>query len=232
MARPRRDNTAITGKNARLTRQLDELRPDDRTLRELSDLTGLSIATLSRATDPTSCPSWKTMLEYLPAFGEDPDEWRPQWEMCATERQRRAAGVPADPTQRAAYQRLLPKYVLSVYDCAVGLRDLRLWRGDPPYKKMVSRATAAGAPVAQATISDVLNAKILPTEEALKGILTGLGMDANDPEYHEWFEARRVLQAGLMREKLAAKALQHAAKRRVRRTRPMRTVVRPEKRED
>jgi transcriptional regulator with XRE-family HTH domain len=232
MARPRRNDTAITGKNARLARQFKELRGDDRPLRELSKLTRLSIATLSRVTDPTSCPSWKTTVEYLTAFGEDPDEWRPQWEMCATERQRRAAGVPADPTQRAAYQRLLPKYVLSLHDCAVGLRDLRLWRGNPPYKQMVSRATAADAPVAQATISDVLNAKILPTEEALKGILAGLGMGPDDPEYHEWFEARRVLYATRMREKLAAKAPQYAAKRRVRRTRPMRTMIRSDKRED
>ncbi|MFI6494770.1 hypothetical protein [Streptomyces sp. NPDC050564] len=228
MARPRRDNATPTGKHARLARQLAELRPANTTLKELAKITGLSMATLSRATDPTGCPSWKTLLEYLPAVGENPDDWRPQWEMCATERQRRAAGVPADPTQRAAYQRLLPTHVLNLQDCAIALRDLRLWRGNPPYKQMASRAAAAGTPVALASISDVLNAKMLPTEDALKGILAGLGMTSDEPEYHQWCEARRVLYAGLMREKVAAKALQHSAKRRIRRTRPMRTMIRRE----
>ncbi|MEU6687325.1 hypothetical protein [Streptomyces sp. NPDC046832] len=68
----------------------------------------------------------------------------------------------------------------------------------------------------------------MPTEDALKSILAGLGMTAEDPEYHQWFEARRVLYAGLMREKVAVKALQHSTKRRVRRTRPLRTRVRRE----
>jgi transcriptional regulator with XRE-family HTH domain len=228
MARPRRDNATPTGKHARLARQLAELRPAHTTLKELAMITGLSMATLSRATDPGRCPSWKTMLEYLPAFGENPNDWRPQWEMCATDRQRHAAGIPSDPTQRAPYQRLLPTHVLNLQDCAIALRDLRLWRGNPPYKQMASRAAATGTPVALATISDILNAKLLPTEDALKGILAGLGMTGADPEYQQWFEARRVLYAGLMREKVTAKALQHSTKRRVRRTRPMRTMVRRE----
>ncbi|MFF0647268.1 hypothetical protein ACFYVV_27110 [Streptomyces tendae] len=228
MARPRRDHAKITGPFARLAKELASLRPEDIPLREISKITGLSAATLSRATDPTRCPSWQTMLEYLPAFGEDPDTWRPMWEMYATERQRRAAGVPADPTQRAAYQRLLPTQVLNLSECAIALRDLRLWRGDPPYKTMVTRAREAGVPISQSTISDVLNGKILATEDALKGILAGLHVGADDPEYHQWLEARRVLKAGRNREKISAKTTQRAANRRILRSRPMRTVVRRE----
>ncbi|MFC7941057.1 MULTISPECIES: helix-turn-helix domain-containing protein [Streptomyces] len=228
MGRPRRENATHTGKIARLARQLAELRPDDIKLKDLAKITGLSPATLSRATAPTKCPSWKTMVEYLTAFGEDPNDWRPQWEMCASERQRREAGIPDDPAQRAAYQRLMPKSVLNLQDCAIGLRDLRLWKGNPTYAAMAHRSTQARQPVSTTTISDILNAKILPTVNAMKGILAGLRMTDSDPEYNDWLEARLVLEATEMRQKTAAKALQHANNRRVPRRRPMRTVVRQE----
>ncbi|THA82573.1 hypothetical protein E6R61_34795 [Streptomyces sp. LRa12] len=93
---------------------------------------------------------------------------------------------------------------------------------------MVTRAREAGVPISQSTISDVLNGKILATEDALKGILAGLHMDAGDPEYYQWLEARRVLKAGRNREKISAKTTQRAANRRILRSRPMRTVVRRE----
>lgn len=228
MARPRRENATPTDKLGRLAWQFDQLRPSGVRLTDLSRITGLSPATLSRVTNGKTCPSWATTVQYLTAFGEDPNEWRPQWEMCATERQRRAAGLPADPAQRAAYRRLMPKSVLSLEDCAIGLRHLRMWRGDPSYDLMVHRAAKANQPIARTTISDVLTAKILPTENALKGILAGLEMHPCDPEYHEWLEARLVLKATEMRQKIAAKALQNANGRRIRRTRFMRTVVRRE----
>ncbi|WP_217235531.1 hypothetical protein [Streptomyces sp. AC555_RSS877] len=228
MARPRRDHTKITGKFARLAKELAALRPEDLTLKEASKLTGLSTATLSRATDPNRCPSWQTMVEYLTAFGEDPNQWRPMWEMYANERQRQVAGVPADRTQRARYQRLRPTHVVNQAEYAIALGDLRLWEGNPPYKLMVSRAREAGVPISQSTISDALSGKILPTEDAVEGILAGLLMNPRDPEYDEWLEARRVLDAGRRREKITAKSLQHSATRRVIRPRPMRTVVRRE----
>ncbi|MFF7242204.1 hypothetical protein [Streptomyces collinus] len=227
MGRPRRA-TSATDKIGRQARQLAELRPAATTLTTLKELTGLSIATLSRATDSTKCPSWKTMVEYLAAFGEDPSDWRPQWEMCATPAQRRKAGVPQDPAQRAAYQRLMPTSVTSLQDCAIGLRDLRLWKGNPTYASMAHHAAQTGQPVSTTTISDVLNAKILPTVNAMKGILAGLGVEADDLEYNDWLEARLVLEATEMRQKIAAKALQHANNRRTRRVRPMRTIVRRE----
>ncbi|MFI2378102.1 hypothetical protein ACH5AO_24040 [Streptomyces sp. NPDC018964] len=93
---------------------------------------------------------------------------------------------------------------------------------------MAHHAVQTGQPVWTTTICDVLNAKILPTVNAMKGILAGLGMETDDPEYNQWLEARLVLEATEMRQKLAAKALQDASNRRVRRVRPMRTVVRRE----
>ncbi|MFJ2751139.1 helix-turn-helix domain-containing protein [Streptomyces sp. NPDC087297] len=228
MGRPRRDISADTGKHARLARQLSELRPRNTTLADLAKLTGISPSTLSRATKATECPSWKTMLEYLTAFGEDPDDWRPQWDMCATERQRSQAGVPADPAQRAPYQRMMPTSVLDKHTCAVGLRELRIWRGSPTYAAMSHHASKQDQPVAKTTISDVLNAKIVPSVNALKGILAGLGMSPDDPEYDQWLQARRVLEATEMRQKIATKALQHATNRRVHRARPMLSPVRRE----
>ncbi|MFE9637164.1 helix-turn-helix domain-containing protein [Streptomyces sp. NPDC006463] len=226
--RPRRKISTEAGKTARLARQLDELRPENYTLDDLEKRTGLSKATLSRATKATACPSWDTMVAYLTAFGEDPNEWRPQWEMCATERQRRKAGVPAEAAQRAAYQRMKPTSVLSLDDCAVGLRELRMWKDNPTYAAMSHLAGKRGQPVATTTISDVLTAKVMPTVSAMKGILAGLGMSPEDPEYDEWLQARRVLEAIEMRQKLAGQALQRATNRRVRRTRPMISFVRRE----
>ncbi|MEU0657423.1 hypothetical protein ABZ485_35140 [Streptomyces albogriseolus] len=228
MARPRRDHTKITGKFARLSGELAALRPENVTLKEASKLTGLSTGTLSRATDPNRCPSWQTMVEYLTAFGEDPDQWRPMWEMYANKRQRQAAGVPADRTQRARYQRLRPTHVVNEAEYAIALGDLRLWEGNPPYKLMVSRAHEAHVPISQSTISAALSGKTLPTEDAVKGILAGLLMGPGNPEYSEWLEARRVLDAGRRREKITAKSLQHSTTRRVMRSRPMRTLVQRE----
>ncbi|MFE2140865.1 hypothetical protein ACFXA3_03785 [Streptomyces sp. NPDC059456] len=89
------------------------------------------------------------MVEYLTAFGEDPNEWRPQWEMCATERQRLKAGVPADPAQRAAYKRMKPTSVLSLHDCTIALRELRMWQDNPTYAAMSHLAGKQGQPVAR-----------------------------------------------------------------------------------
>ncbi|WP_327348923.1 hypothetical protein [Streptomyces europaeiscabiei] len=52
-------------------------------------------------------------------------------------------------------------------------------------------------------------------------------MKPDDPEYHGWLEARLVLKATEMRQKIAAKATD-ANDRRIRRTHSMRTVVRRE----
>lgn len=61
----------------------------------------------------------------------------------------------------------------------------------------------------------------------MEGPLAGLEMKPDDPEYHGWLEARLVLKATEMRQKIAAKATD-ANDRRIRRTHSMRTVVRRE----
>ncbi|MFE2140866.1 hypothetical protein ACFXA3_03790 [Streptomyces sp. NPDC059456] len=62
----------------------------------------------------------------------------------------------------------------------------------------------------------------------MKGILASLHMNPEDPEYDQWLQARRVLEATEMRNKMAGKALQHANNRRIHRTRPMISCVRRE----
>ncbi|MET8771785.1 hypothetical protein [Streptomyces sp. NPDC004658] len=224
--RPRRDNADKKGPIARLTRQLQELRPAGLTLKQLSTTTGLSVSALSKITDPDQCPPWNSLTAYLVALGEDPNDWRPQWEMCADVHQRRHAGVPELPEQRAAYQRLLPRHVVNLEQFGMGLSELRLWQGDPYYKTIIKRALAKGGSVSKTTLSEAFNGKILPTETALEGILLGLGLHPDDDEYRDWFEARRVLQAGIRREKMEAKALQNANRRRVIRRRFNRSALR------
>lgn len=111
-----------------------------------------------------------------------------------------------------------------------GLSELRVWKGNPVYKQIISRALANGGSVAKTTISEVLNGKMLPSEVALEGILLGLGLTAGDPEYGEWFEARRILYASVLRQKIQAKSLSQATKTRVRRVRRMRSTVTREER--
>jgi transcriptional regulator with XRE-family HTH domain len=225
MGRPRRDNTTKPGKNARLARQLDELR-HDKTLSDLRELTGLSIATLSKVTDPTRSPSWATMVKYLTALGEDPDEWRPQWEMCADEAQRRAAGLPTAPEQRSVYQRMHPHRILSQLDFGLALKELRLWRGKPTYAQIVSNALHEGLVISQTTISDIFTGKLLATEYALESILIGLGMKKTDAEYTVWFDVRRALEARRDRHKAEESTLPYAAMGRPRRSRAMHRRIR------
>ncbi|MFF2430865.1 hypothetical protein [Streptomyces mirabilis] len=227
--RPRRDNAAEKGPLARQARLLQELRPADVTLKQLAGITGLSNSALSKITDPRQCPPWSALTAYLLALEEEPNDWRPQWEMCADPHQRRLAGVPDRPEQRAAYQRTLPRHVVNLEQFGIGLSELRLWKGLPFYKTIIKKALANGGSVSKTTLSYAFNGKILPSETALQGILLGLGLDPEDDEYRDWFEARRVLHAGVMREKIQAKSLQNANRRRVIRIRSTRsTLPRPD----
>lgn len=56
MARPRRENATPTDKLGRLAWQFDQLRPSGVRLTDLSKITGLSPATLSRVTNGKTCP--------------------------------------------------------------------------------------------------------------------------------------------------------------------------------
>ncbi|MGW1269706.1 helix-turn-helix domain-containing protein [Streptomyces sp. NPDC002491] len=67
------------------------------TLEQFSDVSGLSRATLSAATQGTKCPSWDTMKRYLDAAGEDPSAWRPRWEMIAAPNSVKQPDSPTPP---------------------------------------------------------------------------------------------------------------------------------------
>lgn len=70
-----------------------------------------------------------------------------------------------------------------------------------------------------------MNAKVLPTESALEGILLGLGLSRGDAEYQDWFEARRVLHAGLLRQKMLSRTAVFSGTHRARRIRRVRGPV-------
>ncbi|MER6442947.1 helix-turn-helix transcriptional regulator [Streptomyces sp. NPDC001185] len=165
------------------------------TLEELAKASGLSRATLSAATQGTKCPSWDTMNNYLEAVGEDPSAWRPRWEMIADEKQREAAGLPEAPEQREAVKRMLPTEVGDVESFAVALRQLKVWRRNPTYQKIANVSARHNLAVRQTTICNVFRGSKLPTENALIGVLVGMGLSPKDPEFADWLEKRRELEA-------------------------------------
>ncbi|MFD0381583.1 hypothetical protein ACFQ2B_01520 [Streptomyces stramineus] len=119
-------------------------------------------------------------------------------------RQRRAAGLPRDPGQRAVYERLRPEHVTDVAEFGLGLSQLKLWLGDPPLKRIHSLSHREGHGIGKSTISGVYQGRKLPTEDALTGFLVGLGLGPYEPEHHQWLDARR---------RLAAQALEHSRRR-------------------
>ncbi|MGX1886628.1 hypothetical protein [Streptomyces sp. NPDC055287] len=220
-----RDISSTSGPAAPLALLMQQLRPDNVPLKQLRERSGLSVSTLSKVTNPYRVASWETMTAYLTALGQDPNHWRPVWDKYADEKQRRAAGLPELPKQRAVYRRKLPQHVLHFEDFAIGMLDLIVMQ-NVQYKQIVSRARQAGVSLSMATISDVCNGKKLPTESALEGILRGLGFTEADAEYNEWFQARYVLDATRRREKLQAKDITFRNSGQPRRVRQMRTRVR------
>ncbi|MFD5522297.1 helix-turn-helix domain-containing protein [Streptomyces sp. NPDC127066] len=165
------------------------------TLEQLAALSGLSRATLSAATQGTKCPSWDTMKSYLKATGQDPSAWRPRWEMIADPKQREAAGLPDAPEQRAAVKRMLPSEVMTVHGFAVALRQLKVWQRNPTYQKIANVSARHNLAVRQTTICNVFRGTKLPTENALIGVLVGMGLSQRDEEFSDWLEKRRELEA-------------------------------------
>ncbi|KUL62451.1 helix-turn-helix domain-containing protein [Streptomyces sp. NRRL S-1521] len=172
------------------------------TLDELAAKTGLSRATLSAATQGTTCPSWETMTKYLTACGEDPDAWRPRWEMVAEQHQRDNAGLPQDQQQREAFRRIKPEEIQTLHGFAVALRQLKVWQNQPTYGRISRTAARAGFSVRGTTICNAFGGTKLPTESALLGVLVGMGLNQEDPEIADWLEARRRLEAAAVEQQV------------------------------
>ncbi|MFI9835245.1 helix-turn-helix domain-containing protein [Streptomyces sp. NPDC051913] len=160
------------------------------TLAQLATHTGLSVATLSAAALGQECPSWQTLRAYLAACGEDADDWRPRWEMLASEHQRLQAGVPERPEQRRVVLQMTPDRVRTVQDLKLALRHLRAREGNPPYKSISRRPNLQGS-IAISTISVLLSPKNdrLPTLEVLMVFLAALGIRHHTAEFRRWLDA-------------------------------------------
>ncbi|MFJ8620076.1 helix-turn-helix domain-containing protein [Streptomyces clavifer] len=203
---PGRPTTALDpSKGAREQLAFDLLRLREYrswTLDKLSAESGLSKSTLSAATQGTVCPSWETMTRYLTACEEDPDAWRPRWEMVAEQHQRDSAGLPEDARQRGAFRRIKPNEVQTLPGFAIALRQLKVWQNQPTYGRLSRTAARAGFAVRGTTICNAFGGTKLPTENALLGILVGMGLEQEDPEVAEWIEARRRLEAAAVEEQI------------------------------
>ncbi|GGP01182.1 hypothetical protein [Wenjunlia tyrosinilytica] len=102
------------------------------TLEQLAERTQLSVSTLATAALGQQCPSWSTLRSYLIACREDADDWRPRWEMLASEYQRLQAGMPERLEQRRVVLQMTPDRVRTVADLKLALRHLRAREGNPP----------------------------------------------------------------------------------------------------
>ncbi|MFE7037875.1 helix-turn-helix domain-containing protein [Streptomyces sp. NPDC057621] len=173
------------------------------TLGDLAERSGLSKSTLSAATQGNDCPSWETMTRYLTACEEDPDAWRPRWEMTAEQHQRDHAGLPEAARQREAFRRTRPGEIRCLRTFAVALRQLKVWQGQPTYGRISRTAARAGFSVGQTTICNTFGGTKLPTENALLGVLAGMNLTKENPEVTEWLEARRRLEAAAVQKQIS-----------------------------
>ncbi|MFE2716976.1 helix-turn-helix domain-containing protein [Streptomyces mirabilis] len=157
------------------------------TLEQMAEHTGLSAATLSSAALGEACPSWSTVRAYVTACGEDPDDWRPRWEMLASEPQRLQAGMPQRPEQRHAVLQMTPDRVRTVQDLKLALRHLRAREGNPPYKSITHRPNPDGK-IAVSTISVLISPRNnrLPTIEVLTVFLAAFGIRHIHPAFAAW----------------------------------------------
>ncbi|MGW0902843.1 hypothetical protein [Streptomyces sp. NPDC002853] len=142
------------------------------------------------------------MTKYLITCQEDPDAWRPRWEVVAEQRQRDNAGLPDDAQQRDVFRRIMPAEIQTLSGFAIALRQLKVWHYQPTYGRISQTAARAGFSVRGTTICNAFGGARLPTESALLGALVGVGLEREDPEIAQWLEARRRLGAAAVEEQI------------------------------
>ncbi|MGW1269707.1 hypothetical protein [Streptomyces sp. NPDC002491] len=91
---------------------------------------------------------------------------------------------------------------MTVHAFAVALRQLKVWQRNPTYQKIANVSARHNLAVGQTTICNVFRGAKLPTENALMGVLISMGLSPRDPEFTEWVEKRRELEAARVESSL------------------------------
>ncbi len=163
------------------------LMTEDKPLREVAELTNVSIATLSKALSGLDVPSPNTVYRIAKAFGQDPSVWE-AWRRAADgagksqgtkhvddivdihgSRSRRAMRLPSP----------VPDVKTTIPEFKALLREIRIWAGSPPLRQIEFRAARRKYVAPRATVHDMLHddSNKLPRADLLIGYLAALGVE-------------------------------------------------------
>jgi len=176
-------DTAVGAVSAELRRQREEagLR-----YRDLADLAGYSLATVTAACGGRQLPSWKVVRACLAACGGDEELTRSLYERACIEEGRpvpesaSAVTEPPDPAGAATGEQLV--------ECMAGLRA---WAGNPPLADLNQRS---GGHLPPSTISGVLRRGKLPRRDLVVRYARACGLP--DSEVRKWEAAWENIKTG------------------------------------
>jgi hypothetical protein len=170
--RPEKRIDATAGPLARLAGELRRFR-GARTYRELSEVTGLSIATLRMAAAGERLPTWQVTRQFAAACGGGEDAVRELWEdaCAAAGRPVPGGGLPPESDMPD------PAAATTVEDFVGMLKRLRTWAGDPSLAELDKRAGGHGR-LPRSTVSDMLrNQHRLPRLDLVLTFVRACGLD-------------------------------------------------------
>jgi transcriptional regulator with XRE-family HTH domain len=161
-----------------LAAELRELRAHaDFTLRELTDLTYYSIATLSFALSGKKLPSWDVTAAIVVACGGEPEDYRRRWESAVhyfgAMEERRASAADFGVEHLGLDRAFLPTGVETTEQFMERIRLVKISAGDTPV-----RALARKAHVGATTMQDFLTNKngVMPTLRMVVKFLIACGL--------------------------------------------------------
>jgi len=185
--RPEKPIDVTAGPLARLAGELRRLR-GTRTLRQLSEETGLSITTLRAAAAGERLPTWPVTQKFAAACSGGEDAVRGLWEdACA------AGGRPLPGGDPPEFGMPDPAAATTVEDFVETLKRLRAWAGDPSLAELNTRSGGHGS-LPPSTVSDMLrNEHRLPRLDLVLTFVLACGLD--EDQAAAWERSWTVLRA-------------------------------------
>ncbi|MEO3892184.1 hypothetical protein [Nonomuraea sp. B5E05] len=179
--------------------------------RDLEERTRHSRSVLADAAAGYRCPTWEVTRDFVVACGENPDDWRPRWELAraAAGKDRPVERKPRRPrgeATRAAKPRASvatkapvspsappdPELARTPMQFRYQLRTLRAWAGNP-FTNPTHRIDGSDLWVPASTMYDALNVKQshLPALRVVRAIVTMCIDDAEQVE--RWLDVWRAI---------------------------------------
>ena len=159
-----------------------------RTLRQVSEETGLSVTTLRAAAAGERLPTWPVTRQFAAGCGGSEDFVRELWEdACA------AGGRPLPGGDPPEFGMPDPGAATTVEDFVAMLKLLRTWAGDPSLAELNKRSGGLGS-LPPSTVSDMLrNQHRLPRLDLVLGFVLACGL--NEDQATAWERSWTVLRA-------------------------------------